>query len=119
MATKLTKELKLAQIEEARKCYEEADRLIKKADKLIGMHLRNVKTCGHDEFEAKACGPYKGMIQVHLFSGITKLEKLLEVKTEPHRNLLGEENRDRKSLCVGGIEFMQIGEATQSRYCYK
>lgn len=117
-AKNITKEEKLAQIEEAKRCYEEAQELIDKGDALIQTCMRGVEICGHD-----VCKPegyyYKDMIEVHLYSGIGKFEKLFETKAEPYVNICGEKERDRKALCIGGIEFFQIGHATQSKFCYK
>ena len=117
-AKNITKEEKLAQIEEARRCYEEAQELIDKGDALIRTCMRGVEICGHDACKTNQYN-YKGMIEVHLYSGIGKLEKLFETKAEPYVNICGEKERDRKALCVGGIEFFQIGHATQSKFCYK
>lgn len=114
-AKNITKEEKLAQIEEARRCYEEAQELINRGDALIQKCMRGVTICGHDRFETNQY-QYKGMIEVHLYSGI---EKLFGIKAEPYVNICGEKERDRKALCIGGIEFFQIGHATQSKFCYK
>lgn len=120
MATKkITKEEKLAQIEEARKCYEEAQKLIKQGDELIKKYMRGVVICGHDEFEPLEYKPYKDMISVHLFTGIGRFEKLFGVKGEPRIYCNGEKGRGEKALCIGGIRFFQLGEATQSRYNYR
>lgn len=120
MATKkVTKEEKLEQIEEAKRCYEEARKLIEQGDALIAKYMRGVKVCRDDEFAPIIYRPHKGMMHIHLYSGIGKLEKLFGVKAEPYINLCGKKANDRKMICIGGIEFMQIGEATQSRFCYK
>ena len=117
---KITKEEKLAQIAEARELYVEAQALVDKANKLIENGMRNVSVCGGYDYEEKTYPEvYKGMIEVHLYSGILKLEKLLGVKTEPRIDCCGNPDTDRKALCVEGIEFFQIGTATQHRYSYK
>lgn len=117
---KITKEEKLAQIAEARELYIEAQALIDKADKLIAKGMRDVKVCGGLDYAEKTYPEiYKGMIEVHLYSGILKLEKLLGIKAEPRIDLCGNVDKDRKALCVEGIEFFQIGEATQHRYSYR
>ena len=111
--TKITKEQKLANIEEARKLYEEADKLIKKADKLISKGINNVQFCGHYECEPLSQMEYKGLINVHLYSGILKLEKLLEVKTEPQVLYDGSVDDSVKILCVEGLRFLQIGDPVE------
>ena len=111
---------KLADIEEARKLYEEADKLIKKADAIIRRNMSgNVDVCGHTEFEKLPYDPYKGMIPVHLYKGIMRFEELLDVKTEPEKCWDGSVDKKKKVLCVNGIKFFQLGEATESNYCYR
>ena len=118
--SKITKEEKLAQIAEARKLYIEAQALVDKANKLIAKGMRDVKICGGYEYiEQTYPEVYKGMIEVHLYSGILRLEKLLGIKAEPRIDFCGRADKDRKALCVEGIEFFQIGEATQHRYSYR
>ena len=117
---KVTKEEKLAQIAEARELFIEAQALIDKANALICKGMRDVTVCGGDEYKEKVCPKaYEGMIEVHLFRGILKLEKLLGIKAEPKIDYCGDASKDRKALCVEGIEFFQIGEATQSRFNFK
>lgn len=117
---KVTKEEKLAQIAEARELLVEAQALIDKAHALIKNGMRGVDICGGDSYkEQDYPAIYKGMIEVHLYTGIRKLEKLLDIETEPKINFCGEKSKDRRALCVEGIEFFQIGEATQSKYNFK
>jgi len=118
--SKITKEEKLAQIAEARELLVEAQALIDKAHALIKKGMPGVDICGGDWYKVQTYPEvYKGTIEVHLYKGILKLEKLLGVKTEPKFYLDEEPSKDRKALCVEGIEFFQIGEATQHRYNYK
>lgn len=117
---KVTKEEKLAQIAEARELYIEAQALVDKANKLIAKGMRDVHVCGGYDYKEKTYPEaYKGMIEVHLYSGILKLERLLGIKAGPKINICGDADKDRKALCVEGIEFFQIGDATQHKYCYK
>ena len=116
--SKVTKEQKLADIAEARELLLEAEKLITKAEKLIAKNVRGVTTCSHP-FQEELFQPYEGMISVHLYSGITKLENVLGIKTEPLKNWDGSLDRSRKVLCVEGIKFFQIGKATDRKYCYK
>lgn len=117
---KITKEEKLAQIAEARKLYAEAQVLINKANRLIEKGVRGVVVCGGDSYEEqKYPAQYKGMIEIHLFKGILKLEKLLGIKATPRVNACGDIHKDEKALCVEGIEFFQLGQATQSKFNYK
>ena len=118
--TKITKEEKLAQIAEARKLYIEAQALVDRANKLITNGMRGVEICGGDEYKEQTYPEaYKGTIKVHLYSGILKLEKLLGIKAEPRINFCGSADNSQKALCVEGIEFFQLGEATQHRYNYR
>ena len=122
---KITKEEKMADIQEARKCFEEATKLIEKGEKLIKKNMRSVEVCmgrGYPPLGASDYEGYRGMVEVHLFSGITKLEKLLEMKGEVEKDWRGRENEGRRVLCVEGIKFFQIGEAvkqTHTRYKFK
>ena len=119
MNKKVTAEEKLLQIEEARECYEQAYKLIQKGNGLITKYMREVKICDSLSYEPIFYEPYKGMIEVHLYSGMSKLEKLFGMRAEPNINLCQQKDRDRKALCIGGIKFMQIGKPTESRFCYK
>ena len=117
---KITKEEKLAQIAEARELYAEAQELIDKANALITKGMRGVRLCeGKDYHEMEYPPVYKGMIEVHVFEGILKLAKLLEIKAEPMIDMLGGVSKDRKAFCVEGIKFFQLGQATQSKYNFK
>ena len=117
---KITKEEKLAQIAEARELLVEAQALIDKAHVLIKKDMKGVEICGGDSYKEQAYPEvYKGMIEVHVYKGILKLEKLLDIKAEPKIDFCGNPSKSRKALCVGGIEFFQLGEATQSRYNFK
>lgn len=116
----ITKEEKLSQIAEARQLYAEAQMLIDKANALIEKGVRGVKVCGGDEYrELEYPEPYKGMIKIHIFSGILKLAKLLEIKAEPEIDYDGSVCKNRKAICVEGIKFFQIGKATQAKFNYK
>lgn len=116
---KITAEEKLAQIEEAKECYEQAYKLIQTGNGLIKKYMRDVDICDPFGYEPIPYEPYKGMIEVHLYRGMSKLERLFGKKAELNINLCGNKDRDRKALCIGGIKFMQIGKPTESRYCYK
>ena len=118
--TKITKEEKLAQIAEARELYAEAQALIDRANNLIASGLRDVSVCGGNEYrELIYPAAYKGMISIHLYSGILKLEKLLGIKATPEVDSFDEVYTNRKALCVGGIKFFQLGQATQSKFNYR
>ena len=119
MSKKVTAEEKLLQIEEARECYEQAYKLIQKGNGLIMKYMRDVKICDSLSYEPIHYEPYKGMIEVHLYSGMSKFEKLFKEKAKANVNLCGDKDRDRKALCIGGIKFMQIGRPTESRFCYR
>lgn len=120
---KITKEEKLAQIEEARKCFDEASALIEKGKALIKKSMRGVELCDLSNNCRPLTSPdpeqYRGMVEVHLYSGMSKMEKLLGIKAKPEIDICGNKIRDRKALCVGGIKFFQIGTPTDSKYCYK
>ncbi len=113
----ITKEEKLEDIKKAEEMYRQADELIKKADKLIKRKIRGVDVVRDDN--AISMEPYRGMVEVHLYKGILRLEKLLGVKAEPEIRFDGSKARNRKVLCINGIKFFQIGEATQSRHHFK
>lgn len=115
----VTKDAKLEQIESAKKCYEEARKLIARGDALIAKGMRGVKVCRNDEFAPIVHQPHKGMMHVHLYSGLSKLEDVFGVKMEPYIDLSGAEDTDRMMICVGGVEFVQIGEVLPDRRCFK
>ena len=122
---KITKEEKMTDIQEARRCFEEATKLIEKGENLIKKNMRSVEICtgrGYPPLGISDYEGYRGMIEVHLFSGISKLEKLLEVKGEVEKDWRGRDMEARRALCVEGIKFFQIGEAvkqTRTRYKFK
>lgn len=113
----ITREEKLEDIKKAEEMYRQAEELIKNANKLIKRKIRGVDVVSDDNVISME--PYRGMVEVHLYKGILKLEKLLGVKAEPERQWDGSKSNNRKVLCVGGIKFFQIGEPTQSKYCFK
>lgn len=117
--TKITAEDKIKQIEEAEKLYLQAIELIEQGNKLIKKGMRGVELCDGKPSVKESWEAYPGMLQVHLFSGIGKLEKLLGIKAEPEKEYDGTVNNGRKALCVGNVKFFQIGSPTQSKYCYK
>lgn len=120
---KITKEEKMADIQEAKKCFEEATKLIEKGEKLIKKNMRGVEICAGKGYPPLGLSDYEGycgLIEVHLFSGITKLERLLDVKGEAEKDWQGREDDSRRVFCVEGIKFFQIGDAVkQARTVYK
>ena len=119
---KITKEEKIADIQEAKKCFEEATKLIEKGQRLIKKNMRGVEVCtgkGYPPLGISDYEGYRGMIEVHLFSGFTKLEKLLEMKGEVEKDWRGCDIENRRVLCVEGIKFFQIGDAVKPVYKFK
>ena len=81
-ARKITKEEKMADIAEAKKCFEEAHALMEKGKRLIKKNMRGVEVTAVSTDGGRYYLP-KGeadIIEVHLYSGILKLEKLFEEK---------------------------------------
>lgn len=115
---KITAEEKLKDIAEAEALYKKALELIEQGNKLIKRKMRGVDVCSTPEIRA-SWDSYPNMVEVHLYSGIMKMEKLLNVKGEPKKNYDGTTNKGRRALCIGNVMFFQIGEPTQSEYCYK
>ena len=114
----MTKEKKLEQIEEAKECYKEAQKLIAMGDELIAKSMEGVEVCRVDDFEPIHYMPHKGAIHIHLYSGISKLAELFGVKMEPYISITGSKSDDRMMICVGGVEFMQIG-TPRGEMCYE
>ena len=115
------KEEKLKDIQEAAKLYKQANELVAKANELITRNVRGLelienkqKVCNYTDYEA-----YRGKFVVHVFKGIMKLAKVLDADTYPERDWFGRENKSRKVVLTDDVMFFQIGEPTQSRYCYK
>ena len=116
----MTKNQKFKDIEQAKKLYAEADKLIKEADKLISKGFKSIQFCGHYECEPLTSpAEYKGLINVHLFSGILKLEKLLGLKTEPLIQYDGTVDNKVKVLCVNGLRFYQIADTVEKTTDFK
>ena len=83
---KITKEEKLKDIAEARELYIEAGKLIEKANKLIARNVRDVMASSstldiYRPLEASdvCSNEYVGLVPIHLFKGITRLEKAVGV----------------------------------------
>lgn len=118
---KITKEEKMADIAEAKKCFEEAHALMEKGKKLIkknmrGVEITDVNTDGGRHYLPKG---EADMIEVHLYSGILKLEKLFGEKARPSVDWCGTKDYSKKVLIVDGIRFFQLGNATQHRFNYR
>ncbi len=114
-------EQKLKDIQEAVELYRQANELVDKANKMIcknirGLHIVRTLPELMDGWDYEE---YRGKYEVHVYSGILKLAKVLGVETEPEKDSFGVERTDRKALVVDGIKFFQLGEPTQARYCYK
>ena len=115
------REEKLKDIEEAMKLYDEALRLYEQANKLM---KKNVKGLEFVDTLPNLAGmtdnkKYRGKYIIHVYKGIRQLAKILEADTEPEVSWDGKPRTDRKVLLTDKAMFFQIGEATQSKYCYK
>ena len=121
---KTTKEQKMAELEAARALMDEANEKIQQAAKLIKRNVNDVNFCALDAFEALPAGrvqnrEYFGMVEVHLYSGIKRLAKVLEMDATAEKDYRGKESKDRLCLCAGGIKFFQIGEPSEKKISYK
>lgn len=122
MTKKVTKEEKLQDIAEAKKCFEEAHALMEKGKRLITRNItKDVKITAVNTDGGRCYLPREeaDMIEVHLYSGILKLEKLLGEKTRPGISWDGKKDNTRKVMIVNGMSFFQLGNATQHKFNYK
>lgn len=115
------KEQKLNDIKEAVKLYKQANELVDKANKLITRNIRGLRLI---EGMPMLCGitankAYRGKFDIHVSKGILKLAKALEVEAEPEKVWDGSLDNRRKVVVTEDVKFFQLGEPTQSRYCYK
>lgn len=121
---KTTKEQKLAELEEARALMDEANKNIQQAVKLIKKNVRGLDFCGTDQYAALdalkvSSRDYWGLVEIHLYSGIKNLAKVLEMDAKPEKDYMGKETEDRLCLCAGGIKFFQIGHPLEKKTKYK
>ena len=126
MATrKITAEEKISDIEQACELYKQAGELIAKADKLVSKNVRDVQVSGRWGL----CKPlsaidvvskeYYGLVPIHLYSGINRLEKATGTKSYAKLDYQEKKSRGERALVVGGIVFTQRGEATLERHTYR
>lgn len=121
---KTNKEQKMAELEAARVLLDEANEKIQQAAKLIKRNVNGVDFCALDAFEALQAWQaqnreYVGMVEVHLYRGIKRLAKVLEMDATPEKDYMGKESEDRLCLCAGGIKFFQIGYPSKKKTNYK
>ena len=126
MARKITKEEKLNDIAEARKLYEEAGKLIAKANRLIQKNVRDLQITGFHMSDFKpltridvVSKEYVGLIPVHLYSGITRLEKVVGINSKAKLDYMERREKGERVLIVEGILFTQRGDATLEKHTYR
>lgn len=122
---KITAEEKIKDIEQACELYKQAGELIEKANKLISKNVRDVQVSGQFP-EIRPLKPidvvskeYYGLVPIHLYSGINRLEKATGVKSYAKLDYQEKKCKDERALVVGGIVFTQRGEATLERHTYR
>ena len=126
MARKITKEEKLNDIAEARKLYEEAGKLIAKANRLIQKNVRDLQITGFHMSDFKpltridvVSKEYVGLIPVNLYSGITRLEKVVGINSKAKLDYMERREKGERALIVEGILFTQRGDATLEKHTYR
>lgn len=123
----VSKEEKMRDIAEARKLYIEAGKLIAKANKLIKKNVRNLEVvgassiCEYRPLEKKdvVSKEYVGLVPVHLYSGITRLEKAVGINSKAALDYMERKRRGERTLIVEGIVFTQTGDATLEKHTYR
>lgn len=123
---KITKEEKLKDIAEARELYIEAGKLIEKANKLIARNVRDVMASSStlDIYRplkaSDVCSnEYVGLVPIHLFKGITRLEKAVGVPSKAKLDYMERKQRGERALVVEGVLFTQLGTATLEKHTYR
>lgn len=122
---KVTAEEKIKDIEQACELYKQAGELIEKANKLISKNVRDVQVSGQFP-EIRPLKPndvvskdYYGLVPIHLYSGINRLEKATGVKSYAKLDYQEKKCKGERALVVGGIVFTQLGNATLERHTYR
>lgn len=123
----VSKEEKMRDIAEARELYIEAGKLIAKANKLIKKNVRDLEVigassiCEYRPLEKKdvVSKEYVGLVPVHLYSGITRLEKAVGINSKAALDYMERKRRGERALIVEGIVFTQTGDATLEKHTYR
>lgn len=109
---KLTKEQKRENVRRAIELRKQANKLIAEAEKLMedsGIKLINAQTRHFDS----------GKTEIHVYTGIFELANLFDLKPGAYLDCFGEPRKGTKAVEIDGTIFFQLGEAADSKDCFK
>jgi len=121
MSKSYSKDEKLSFLNEAIADYEEAQKLVEHASKLLSKC--GVRMCGGSDgiFGGASSNEYNAEKSLHVYSGILKLQKILDQKAVHPYDCMGVQQNNRKAVFHNGVMFFQLGdvESAATKYHYR